>query len=452
MSTVLVGEPVIEPREDATVVRTSVQLPDGSTRDLWYRLPRPFRVSRQQCIDAFFVVSRLVAMKQGAKLVMPGPVAGKLLDNAELFQDIYMEWFPKWANPMPMEFERAPEIPPTNKRRAAASTFTAGVDSYYTVLENHDYLQGLVFVHGLDIGLKHVEYRAMVAKQLADAAAALNLPLWQVETNVRRLTDPYAKWGNKAHGSILASIGILLSDAIDTFYIPSSLPRGSAMGDGWGSHVITDRLHSTDYLSVVHHGVDAQRPEKTARIAMSDASLRHLRVCYSSRTDYNCGHCSKCRRTMLDLELAGVTDFDGLFAHGVPVPQALREFTVDGMISRIFALATINRAKAEGRNDIARGLRRAVQHYDAALLRNQVQKSLPTLRKDPKFLEMTTPVLPRAQGDDGASQSVPDAERRTETTGYLRRISRRMPRPVRRRIRRVMGSVRARGRSTRRLS
>jgi hypothetical protein len=253
------------------------------------------------------------------------------------------------------------------------------------VLENLDRLSGVLFIHGLDIGLDHTDFRTRVSEQLRKSSADLGVPLWEVETDIRSLTNQYAAWGKKAHGAILASVAILLSQKVDTFLIPGTLTRAAAKGEPWGSHVLIDRLHSTDYLSVVHHGADASRPEKTARIAQSDSALRNLRVCYESRTEYNCGSCSKCRRTQVDLELAGVSNPDWIFAQSVPLETALAQYHVDAPIPRAFAEATIAQARSLGRTDVTVPLRRATKRYDAQLVKRRAITLRKYLRKDPEF-------------------------------------------------------------------
>ena len=326
MSQVVVAEPSIHRTDERTVVSVDVTVPGSPTQTVEYVLP-PVAVHRQQVIDAMFVVGRLVAMKEGWRLVLPGPVSRRLLDRAEIMQDIMLEWYPWYTKPIPLDFEVAEplDLPP---ERGAISTFTGGVDSFHTVLENRERLTELLFIHGMDIRLEETDFRMRVSKELSAAAADIGLPLLQVETNVRELTDPYASWGKKAHGSILSSVAILLAERADTFLIPGSRLRSTVRGVGWGSHVLIDRLNSTDYLSVVHDSADVTRHSKTARVAQSETALRYLRVCYSSTEEYNCGTCPKCRRTQLDLDLVGVTDTERIFAESVPIPEVLAEFEI----------------------------------------------------------------------------------------------------------------------------
>ena len=56
-------------------------------------------------------------------------------------------------------------------------------------------------------------------------------------------------------------------------------------------------------LEIVHDGCEADRPQKMAVVARSSTALEHLRVCNKQSAGYNCGHCEKCLRTMVNLRL-----------------------------------------------------------------------------------------------------------------------------------------------------
>jgi len=75
-----------------------------------------------------------------------------------------------------------------------------------------------------------------------------------------------------------------------------------------GSHPLLDPLWSTESVGIVNDGAEATRIQKIQwQIARSDVALRHLRVCWENQdSDYNCGRCEKCIRTMVNLEIAGV--------------------------------------------------------------------------------------------------------------------------------------------------
>ena len=57
---------------------------------------------------------------------------------------------------------------------------------------------------------------------------------------------------------------------------------------------------------MAQHGVETTRVDKVAHLAGSEVAMRRLRVCWENRDGtYNCGRCEKCRRTMVNLAVAG---------------------------------------------------------------------------------------------------------------------------------------------------
>jgi len=126
----------------------------------------------------------------------------------------------------------------------------------------------------------------------------------EVETNLRAFSNQHVHW-ELFHGAALGSVALLLQKTFRRIYVPSTLSYRQLIP--WGSHPLVDPLWSTESIELVHDGAEASRFQKMERIASSDAALRWLRVCWRSPDDgYNCGRCTKCMRTMAELEGLGV--------------------------------------------------------------------------------------------------------------------------------------------------
>ena len=69
-----------------------------------------------------------------------------------------------------------------------------------------------------------------------------------------------------------------------------------------------DPLWSTEGLTVVHDGCEADMFAKMAFVSRSPLVLETLRVCPGFGNGYNCGRCMKCMRTMVALLQAGALD------------------------------------------------------------------------------------------------------------------------------------------------
>jgi hypothetical protein len=129
----------------------------------------------------------------------------------------------------------------------------------------------------------------------------------EVETNLRTFLDRYAAWARLAHGSAMASVGLLLLPFFRRLYVASTHTYADLFP--WGSHPMLDPLWSTEGLEFVHDGCEASRVDKTRLIAQSETALRFLRVCWRNPDGaYNCGQCEKCVRTMVNLHAVGALD------------------------------------------------------------------------------------------------------------------------------------------------
>lgn len=307
----------------------------------------------------------LPAMKVGVPIALPGPVSRDLVTAAETFQELNLVR------------HGGPDLPPD---RGSFAFFTARVDAFYSALCPLMPLTHLMYVHGFDIPLYQETFRETVGVKIREAAEALDLPLLQVETNLRDLTNPVVNWARHLHGSGLSSVGLLLGNDVDTLMIPSSYPPATKIGDGWGSHPTTDRLHRTAYLSVRHDAGDvAPRTDKTAHLTDFPVALEYVRVCYKSRELYKCGHCHKCRRTLIDLELEGAREKVGSFEEVASLDDLLTAVRDYDKGSLTFSRGTRNRAARMGAMQVEQALTTAINRYENKQLITQPKERMPQL-------------------------------------------------------------------------
>jgi hypothetical protein len=365
-----VAPPDITTEGGRTTVSAEVSVTGAAPQRIWYRCPVD-SVTEEQAVDAFFVLALVPAMGLGATLTMPAPVSRDLLRGAETFQVVFQQWYPGQMLPVEIEAEaRADTLTPaTAVDRGLLSCFTGGVDAFYSALHPPRPLSGLLFVHGFDIPLRDREFRATVARRLRRAARGLGTPLVEVQTNLRRLTNGRAQWPAHMHGSALASVGILLAQRYDAMLVPSSVGSDQIWAAN-GSHEVTDRLHGTEYFSVVHHASATSRIAKTEAIARNPVAARHLRVCFKTRTGYNCGTCFKCHRTLLDLHAVNLRKRVRSFPPESPSRAELVEsIVIDDRNPVRLAQASLAHIRAHGGPaDIERALARAIRAHELAQL------------------------------------------------------------------------------------
>lgn len=318
--------------------------------------------------DATLAALLLPAMRVGADLAIDGPVSTRMLEGARTIQDVFWTWdrtlrpTRPWYRRIEVTAEQS-AAPAATTARGTASFFTGGVDSFHTALVHRDALDALIYVHGFDVPLGEARLRAEVSRRIGDAAATLELPLIEIETDLRALGDHAGVPWPDYHGAALATVALLLAPRFSRVLVPATHTYGHL--EGLGSHPLVDPLWSTEEVAIVHDGADATRVDKLRMLAREGAAREHLRVCWENPGGaYNCGRCEKCVRTGAAIRVAGA---EGRFPT-VP-PPSLRDVArarVTGRGSEWHDLrAELVRTEANPR------LRRAV---DLALARHQLSR------------------------------------------------------------------------------
>ncbi len=201
---------------------------------------------------------------------------------------------------------------PSGNDRLSGAFFSAGVDSFYTVLkilESGNALDELVFIEGYDRHLHETTARHWVAREIEQTAGELGLPIHRVATNLRQTLWGDTSWSFVAHGCAAAFIALALEPRYQQMYMAASVDSVEFDTDmPWGSHPEVDHLLSSRRMNFIHHGAEVGRFTKLRSIAKVPAVQRHLRVCYQSRTGGNCGRCKKCLMAMAMLDVIGETD------------------------------------------------------------------------------------------------------------------------------------------------
>jgi len=280
------------------------------TRELWFETDADIPFLETNRGDLWVAPMMLLAMRRGDRLRLADPISAGRRPHLKKVQDIYCAWYPtrmaraKIVAPPPDE----PTGPGLLRRRrdasdgrVAATTFTAGVDSFSSLVKHRKRLGALVYGFGLDVPSHEVEATERVAHTLELVARDAGIPLLTADTNLRRVIGKEVSWGFEGHGAVLASLGTVLSPLVSKLFVPSTYSY--AVTHPWGSHPLVDPLWSTSRLQIVHEGAADNRVGKLKRIADEPLAQQHLRVCYKEFSDVNCGRCLKCMRTMVTLKL-----------------------------------------------------------------------------------------------------------------------------------------------------
>lgn len=342
----------------------------GTPLRLWFRLPEAVPECRS---ESFISPLLLPAMAHQLPIECAGAVSPLFLRQLDTVQDIFATWIPS--------LHRVPVQAPASVGASASGTagdatgpaaaafFTGGVDSFHTVLSHASEIRYLVYVPHFEAPPGSPEQRKAIVARLRAAAAELGMELLVAETNLRsaevlRVTEPgrySAKLWNfeLAHGAALAAVAHALPRQIGRVFLAASATYDDLFP--WGSHPLLDPLWSTEARLIIHDGCAYTRIAKVAHVARSAVALRALRVCaVQNRTEYNCGRCEKCLRTMIELELAGALPRVKTFPRRLKLLQVA--LLPNDERSRDYLVENLRAAEATGRHvALARALRVALR-------------------------------------------------------------------------------------------
>jgi hypothetical protein len=279
--------------------------------------------SQKPAWDPFVPALALLGTARGLDVRIEGDVSPELIRGAGKAAHIWSGWSVQLGRgPL-----RSPSIVASGapsravRHQGAAVFFSAGVDSFYSLLTNlRRYGAGdvrrpgtLILIHGLDIPLDNTALFDASERAVRQVAGVFGLDVLVVGTNVRALLTGI-DWAVFSHEPCMMAAALALAGRIDAVYVPSAYGADELKPNA--VHPLVDPLWSTETVDIVHHGLDASRGEKVAAIAASPVAMGHLRVCWENPGNaYNCGRCEKCFRTMLDLWGAGALERSATLPH-----------------------------------------------------------------------------------------------------------------------------------------
>ena len=360
----------------------------SETLELYFRFPEQYRDFLVPEPEPFLCALLVPAMSEGVPLRSRLPVSPALLRGFRRAQVALKTMYPGLLRVVPVEAETRTLALPRESRRMG-SFFSAGVDSFYTVLSNledpkpgYPPLTHAVFMRGLETELEQEEGVEEAAVLVREAAAALGLELIEGESNMRSYFS--VEWG-PWNGTGLAATAHALGGGFEVFLIPAGA-RYWTVGPPIGSHPLIDESCGTEWLRIHHDGAHVGRPYKVATlVGRSEVALSHLRICTVNRgAAYNCGSCAKCLRTMVAMEAAGVLERARTLPTRLPVGWQRRYRPINPLVFReTLAVARERNRPQPFIRDLERVLRRlrvrnAVRElFEASWLRHL----LPAIRR-----------------------------------------------------------------------
>jgi hypothetical protein len=185
--------------------------------------------------------------------------------------------------------------------------FSGGLDAFHTALRHREEISHLIYLH-----LEQTEDPFIMetnARKVREAARDMGKPLIVVDTNLREFAERNGISEQYYHGMGIAGVALLLQHKFRKVLIAGSTTSNYDNLRPMGTHPILDPLWGTELTDFCHDGCEVRRVEKAADVADCEVVMRHLQVCAPRGGErYNCGHCKKCVRTMLNLMAAGALE------------------------------------------------------------------------------------------------------------------------------------------------
>lgn len=290
-------------------------------------VPSGFSNFLSDSLDSVLMVTLPAAMSHGEDILVRGPVSRQLLRRvSSQMQELLICNKPQ-LNRIQVWHE-GPFFKAPDGKRYIATGCTGGVDSFATLMEH------LIEEDDEDEKITHLVHNifdrrpgpAEIERPLVEEiSASLNVPLISVRSNLDKLlSPPWSKQNFTAinmHSIYNNAAAIALSNALRKFYYSSGYHYSSLCFGPHKSIALIDpellRLMSSAGVDLESAGLTYTRVQKTEIVARSEVAQKYINVCLrkkAGRGFQNCGICTKCKRTLLALELYGaLADFEESF-------------------------------------------------------------------------------------------------------------------------------------------
>jgi hypothetical protein len=366
--------------EDGSEVSAQVDgLPDRrEPLRVWFRFsglgPEQIALSGDPFIPALLPAAMWFRMP----IVIEGDVSERLLAGVPQI----MTWWSRWERRMrPVEIHAGSARHGAARGRGIGCFFTAGVDSFYTLLENLATETGdsrvthLLFFQGHPgMALENEARYRPRQKHIEDVAREFSLNTVFGSTNAAEIAPGItADWPIRATSNLIGP-GLCLAPLLRRLIVSAAATYDAPFPQG--NHPLTDPMWSTGEVQVVHQGGEASRSRKIQlRIRDSDSALAHLAVCGDGYSpEYNCGRCEKCVRTMIALRAYGVLDRCQTLPHEISLAH-VRNLNFENYLMASYLVDNLAALEATGSDpELAATLRDVLKPHPLRWMRSQFVK------------------------------------------------------------------------------
>ena len=203
---------------------------------IWYQVPTEYNNQLSTTMDPFLVPLLILAMSRNENIEVIGDLSKGLLRNLNKFQTIFDEWFPEYKKIKIIH--KGTEITIKSKE-CVCTSFSGGIDSFYTLNEKLREIDYGLYVHGFDIKLKFEHLYEKTYKGLKNFFKKEKKDLLTVKTNLRKFTDVNVEWTHTFISAVAGS-AYLFTPILRQYYIPSCYSYSKIKP--YGSHPTTNVL------------------------------------------------------------------------------------------------------------------------------------------------------------------------------------------------------------------
>lgn len=340
---------------------------DFEDSEVWFEYPDEFADFLRADADVFLPLLLVAAMVAGEAMETDLPVSAHLVLGLHEARDIYHAWYAPTLQRVEIRLPNVEAKAPAAVD-AVGAFFSAGADSFHTILRDRDgerkpaaEITHLIHMTGFETPLGQTNKGK--EKRIREVADRLSMPIISGSTNLRDVF-PY-DYSHHLLGPTLGSTALSLSGGFREVVVPSNNSCHHEDLYPCSSHLFIDPLWSTEYLRVHDDGHTDTRPQKVAYLVSHPDALADLVVCTESRGDYaNCGKCRKCVRTMISLAALGALEAARLF----PSPfdySLVKTLNLKDTTEHAFIIQNLELARSEGRDPkLVKALERHLSHHE----------------------------------------------------------------------------------------
>lgn len=329
-----IGRIYIE-QEDKVRLCAPIEIPQEGKKLLFFEVEQKWgKYLVDEFSDAFVLAVLKRAMKNSWDISFETPMSEELCYQLEEYGIKILSDFIGIYHPIKLIGEiTAKKIISENK---VGTGFSAGVDSFYSVLKNkdtrfinHNVTHLVLARNGAALSSepekKARQWFEVSNEKFVSYAESLKMEYIAIWSNI-----PDFFWNDQCgYGDTIVTAGFIhaLRKLFGVYYWASAYKADvldfsefSRTEDGGFIEPFTTCLVSVEGLKFYHSGSEANRAEKVAFISENEIVQKSITVC-GDENAVNCGKCNKCLRTMAELYAVGKLE---RFKESFPVDEYMK--------------------------------------------------------------------------------------------------------------------------------